>query len=316
AVVTERIKALNQFKEALRYGYTRDGLLKNMDTGEVLAFADQGPTFLVRETIGSVQMSVETSVQVLVDYYSRTITLDPLNRAYGKALQDAIQEGLNERIRQVWRWAVVNTSRLPPRNQGMISRFFSTLNAFALAMTTQVRLCLADCSACDRACLRLYNHLEDTHLCIDHQHVDHVHYATHKHTEQGSYGSTIERPVDDIATISPMKAELVSEDTALEVDSCQASLRLGHQITLTYLRNVLAIIQEESLSHDHVDDAAASHFFAAVVFEVLASKRGATWEQSGQVDRSRVEVKDSPAQYKRIMDRVAILNAQADISVL
>ncbi|KAG8772631.1 hypothetical protein FRC12_002961 [Ceratobasidium sp. 428] len=157
-----------------------------MDTGEDLNFNNRGPAFLVPEIVESVEMpneiSIETSIRNLVEFYSPIIKTSAPDKTYAKALQDAIKEGLNERVVQVWQWALVNTSSLPPQNKE-VGGFFSTLNVVALAMQAPVRLCLADCcSHCDRICLRPYNHPDNAHLCDYHQSA--CVYATRDHSKQ------------------------------------------------------------------------------------------------------------------------------------
>ncbi|KAG9120189.1 hypothetical protein FRC07_004406 [Ceratobasidium sp. 392] len=174
-LLTQRLGLLSSFTQALCYGCTRDGPLKNLDTGEDLQFDDQGPVFLVPEITRGVapisQVSAEMSLRALAEFYGSKIGVDILDEAHAKTLQDSINDGLNKRIGQVWHWVIVNTSDFSSSNWDLLGSFFSKLNAVALAMHAQIRLCGTICSVCDQLCLRPDKHTDDIHSCIRHQEI-------------------------------------------------------------------------------------------------------------------------------------------------
>ena len=87
---------------------------------------------------------------------------------YVEALQNRLNEILDERLSLVQQWTSVNIERFPSGNQD-IRNLAGKLSMAGLAMRTAMRLCSSGCSECRLLCLRAYRHSGEHSCGTDHR---------------------------------------------------------------------------------------------------------------------------------------------------
>ncbi|QRV89595.1 Serine/threonine-protein kinase [Ceratobasidium sp. AG-Ba] len=95
-ITAGRVQELSdQLTYALRFGYTTDGLLKNLDTNEDIYFADDNDTFHVYQSTES----SSADVQKLIDFYTPLVQVNQPTRynTHAQAVQKLIYNGIEKR---------------------------------------------------------------------------------------------------------------------------------------------------------------------------------------------------------------------------
>ncbi|CAE6454443.1 unnamed protein product [Rhizoctonia solani] len=178
----------HQLKEriisALACGKTPEGPLKNMNTDEDIPTLENEPVFYVSEvdnqepgssqegaanTEADIQLRqealAEQALAALIQRCKPPPTSRPsiLESTYVEALQQWLDESLENRLGRVEQWIKLNISHFTLENPDL-RELDNNFKVLSRGMQAAVKLCQACCSTCKLLCLRAYRH-SGPHQC-------------------------------------------------------------------------------------------------------------------------------------------------------